>query len=186
MIVGCVHDCVKRLIRDVSAHDVNLSTGYSDHAILPDTETADRKREPPFKLSSGPVSRVLSRIPAGTPGWSFICDIGYPIPLAANPNVRFRLTPDSLSEADHLSVPIRPCTGWGLPCRPRHRGRGGLLPHPFTLARYGRCPSAGGLLSVALSVGLPRLGVTQHPVLRCSDFPHPPSISQRNATIRPT
>jgi len=30
-------------------------------------------------------------------------------------------------------VPIRSCSGRGLPCRPRRRVRGGLLPHPFTL-----------------------------------------------------
>ena len=28
---------------------------------------------------------------------------------------------------------MRPCSRWGLPCRPRYRGRGGLLPRPFTL-----------------------------------------------------
>ena len=33
--------------------------------------------------------------------------------------------------------------------------------------------STGGIFSVALSVGSPPLGVTQHPVLRSSDFPHP-------------
>src|SRR5215218_7972605 len=31
-------------------------------------------------------------------------------------------------------VPIRSCSWWGLPCRPRYRVRGALLPHPFTLA----------------------------------------------------
>ena len=29
------------------------------------------------------------------------------------------------------------CTGWGLPCRPRYRGRGELLPRHFTLTPYG-------------------------------------------------
>ena len=28
---------------------------------------------------------------------------------------------------------MRPCSRWGLPCRPRCRVRGGLLPRPFTL-----------------------------------------------------
>ena len=32
----------------------------------------------------------------------------------------------------------------------------------------------GGLLSVALSVGSPRLGVTQQPALWSSDFPQAP------------
>jgi len=31
------------------------------------------------------------------------------------------------------AAPIRSCSRWGLPCRPRCRGRGALLPHPFTL-----------------------------------------------------
>ena len=37
-------------------------------------------------------------------------------------------------------VPIRSCSRRGLPCRPRRRVRGGLVPHPFTLAgrREGR------------------------------------------------
>ena len=32
-----------------------------------------------------------------------------------------------------LGLPIRPCSAWGLPCPPRHRRGGALLPHPFTL-----------------------------------------------------
>ena len=48
-----------------------------------------------------------------------------------------------------------------------------VSPLPATISGYNiRKRSAGGLLSVALSVGLPRLGVTQHPALWCSDFPH--------------
>ena len=50
------------------------------------------------------------------------------------------------------AAPIRPCSGWGLPCGPRCRSPGALLPHPFTLAWT--CKQAiGGLLSVALSLG---------------------------------
>ena len=32
------------------------------------------------------------------------------------------------------AIPIRSCSRWGLPCRSCCQGRGGLLPHPFTLA----------------------------------------------------
>ena len=32
------------------------------------------------------------------------------------------------------AVPTWSCSRWGLPCRPRCRRRGALLPHPFTLA----------------------------------------------------
>ena len=43
--------------------------------------------------------------------------------------------------------------------------RGGLLPHHFTLT------VAGGIFSVALSVALLLLAVSQRHVLRCPDFP---------------
>ena len=47
--------------------------------------------------------------------------------------------------------------------------RGALLPHHFTLTRV----AAGGMLSVALSVGSRPPGVTWHPALRSPDFPLP-------------
>ena len=54
-------------------------------------------------------------------------------------------------------IPIRSCSRRGLPCHPCHQERGGLLPHPFTLTPR-TCQktdkSRGGLLSVALSLGL--------------------------------
>ena len=44
---------------------------------------------------------------------------------------------------------------------------GGLLHHPFTLTTA----RGGGLLSVALARGSPRVGVTDHPALWSPDFP---------------
>ena len=67
----------------------------------------------------------------------------------------------------HTSPPIWPCSDWGLPCRRCCQRRGGLLPHRFTLAGA----STGGLFSVALSRGSPRVGVTDHPALWSPDFP---------------
>lgn len=54
---------------------------------------------------------------------------------------------------------------------PVTRGAGGLLHHRFTLTRS--CPEGnpGGLFSVALACGLPRVGVTHHSALRSPDFP---------------
>ena len=47
------------------------------------------------------------------------------------------------------AVPIRSCSRWGLPCRSRYRARGGLLPHPFTLAartrRFAFCGTFPGV-----------------------------------------
>ncbi len=65
-------------------------------------------------------------------------------------------------------LPIWPCSGWGLPSsRCHHRDWCALTApfHPYPARRR------GGLLSVALSVGLPPLAVSQHPALRSPDFP---------------
>jgi hypothetical protein len=64
-------------------------------------------------------------------------------------------------------IPVWPCSEWGLPCDLRHRRSGALLPHPFTLTSA----DAGGLLSVALSCGSPRLAFRKHPALWSPDFP---------------
>ncbi len=54
----------------------------------------------------------------------------------------------------------------------RHRHRGALLPHLFTVTTLHRCDAMDGrLFSVALSVEFPRLAVSQHLALRSSDFP---------------
>jgi hypothetical protein len=45
-----------------------------------------------------------------------------------------------------------------------------LLPHVFTIA--GSLRNVGCVFSVALSVGFPRLAVSQHLALRSPDFPH--------------
>jgi len=65
--------------------------------------------------------------------------------------------PPTPEDDDGTAVPTRSCSRWGLPCPPRRRRGGALLPHPFTLT--GRFPPArrrgqryGGLLSVALSL----------------------------------
>ncbi len=62
------------------------------------------------------------------------------------------------------AAPTWSCSRWGLPCRRRYRRRGALLPHPFTLTRHPRGDPAGGLLSVALSLGLLPPGITRHRV----------------------
>ena len=80
--------------------------------------------------------------------------------------------PGSFGRAALERFPIWSCTGRGLPSRPVTRTAGELLPHRFTLARTPE-GAVGGLLSVALSVGLRRLDVIQRPALRCPDFPRP-------------
>ena len=68
----------------------------------------------------------------------------------------------------------------------RRRNRGALLPHLFTVTirtcHKGKLGN-GRLFSVALSVGLPRLVVNQHPAQWSSDFP---LVAKPPATIQPT
>ena len=94
-----------------------------------------------------------------------------------------RPEPGSLGRATLKHSPIWPCTGRGLPSRPVTRTAGELLPHRFTLTRTSE-EAAGGLLSVALSLGFPRLAVSQRPALRCPDFPRRVPRGLRTAARR--
>ena len=58
------------------------------------------------------------------------------------------------------------CSEWGLPSHPSHLGCWWSLTPPFHPYL-----SPGGLFSVALSRGSPRVGVTHHPALWSPDFP---------------
>ncbi len=84
------------------------------------------------KFASWPVSRVLygSGPKAGT--WQpFIWDNACALPPATHPDD----WPGNGRTACAIHViPIRSCSRWGLPCHPCCHARGGLLPHPFTLA----------------------------------------------------
>ena len=68
------------------------------------------------------------------------------------------------SRVSPRTAPIRFCSRWGLPCRSCCQSRGGLLPHPFTLAPNPTKPNRGGLLSVALSLGSPPPAINRHRV----------------------
>ncbi len=66
----------------------------------------------------------------------FLWDDGHPPPRATNPGGGRK--PLRVHGRGHArAAPIRSCSRWGLPCHPRCRGRGALLPHRFTLARCG-------------------------------------------------
>ena len=64
---------------------------------------------------------------------------------------------------------------------PVARDAGELLPHRFTLTG----PEAGGLFSVALSRGSPRVAVNNHPALRSPDVPRR-RHQGTDATAQPT
>ena len=72
--------------------------------------------------------------------------------------------PETALKVSPHTIPIRFCSRWGLPCRFCCQSRGGLLPHPFTLAAPKPEGPAGGLLSVALSLGSPPPAINRHRV----------------------
>jgi hypothetical protein len=71
--------------------------------------------------------------------------------------------------------PAWPCSRWGLPSHPGRPGCWCALTAPFHPYLCGAAPETapaiGGLFSVALSCGSPRLGVTQHLALWSPDVP---------------
>jgi hypothetical protein len=76
--------------------------------------------------------------------------------------------PGTMGRATRSLLGLAPGGVWRA--APVARGAGGLLHHRFTLA-CAATAAIGGLLSVPLSVGSPRLGVTQHRALWSPDFP---------------
>ena len=91
-------------------------------------------------------------------------------------------------------LPTWPCSRWGLPCRPRCRGRGGLLPRRFTLAvgrrserrRSAFCctllgVSATGRYPASCSV---ELGLSSRPALTGGDR-RPPERRRRRQCALP-
>ena len=78
-------------------------------------------------------------------------------------------------------APSWSCSGWGLPSHPSHPGCWWSLTPPFHPYRR---RTGGGLFSVALSRGSPRVGVTHHPALWSPDFPR--RTSRRAAIAWPT
>jgi hypothetical protein len=88
-----------------------------------------------------------------------------------------------VSGASRASSPIWPCSEWGLPCRSLLPGARWSLTPPFH--PYLRHESGGGLFSVALSRGSPRVGVTDHPALWSPDLPRRTRLTWRDAAARP-
>ena len=78
-------------------------------------------------MAGKPVSRILFGARAVGPRAVAI------IPLGPDSHLDSSSLPEGPNEPGRLSPPIWPCTTRGLPCHPDCSGRGGLLPHRFTL-----------------------------------------------------
>jgi hypothetical protein len=119
---------------------------------------------------SRPVGGVLSTLlrgmgghPSKRPTWGLL-----PKERAGNPCPTLGLAPGGVYRAGRVAATA-----------------GALLPHRFTLACPG-CPVIGGLFSVALSCGSPRLAVSQHPALWSPDLPRPVPAVRRLGSRPPS
>jgi hypothetical protein len=120
---------------------------------------------------SRPVGGILSSLQRG---------------LGGHPSVRSTWGLPLSRRADGPPMSLaRPCSGWGLPSRTGHPVRWCALTAPFHPCLCGPEPAIGGLFSVALSCGSPRLAVSQHPALRSPDLPRPGPPARRHAESRP-
>ncbi len=96
-------------------------------------------------------------------GWLFIWDVCYQPPLAINPDDMHK----HIWEVELSFIPIRSCSGWGLPCHLCYQRCGALLPPHFTLTfkfsqrRYNFC----GTFPKASLCQLAPADVIRHPVL---------------------
>ncbi len=86
--------------------------------------------------------------------------------------------------SEQLKSPVWPCSVWGLPSQPSYPDRWCALTAPFHPYLWLVAQPIGGLFSVALSCGSPRLAVSQHTVLWSPDFPRPTQASA--AVTQPT
>ena len=123
----------------------------------------------------------MAQPPSGCARRPFLWDTRCRVPLATYPGGRRE---DRLPEPEGpgAAAPIRSCSRWGLPCRPRCRVRGGLLPHPFTLT-----PNASGAVCFLWHFpwGRPRRALPGTVFPWSPDFP-PRRPKANGAAVRPT
>ena len=129
----------------------------------------------------GPVQGSVAGLPCAA------IPLRLPLPTASSGLPVSSGGPPSNAHAGPTRTPIRLDLASGGVCiaTPVTWGAGGLLHHRFTLTP--RPEARGGLLSVALSRGSPRVGVTHHRALRSPDFPRRRRSEDRAAAAaRPT
>ena len=121
-------------VHEATAHGHARRHGKGDTRV---PASLVRRAEAERKSARRPVSRVLSA-PFGARR-PFLWDVPRGTPHATNPGGETGMSP-LRPVRTVATAPIRSCSRWGLPCRPRHRGRGALLPPRFTLAHQGFPP----------------------------------------------
>ena len=148
------------------------STGTDQRRPVMTYETAGGRPRvalrPGGRRTSRPVRRILC--PAVLRPPAAIIHLGLPLPagscgLPAGSGEQ----PSNACAGHHLAAVtlLGLAPGGVYQATPVTRGSGELLPHRFTLTG----PKTGGLFSVALSRGSPRVAVNNHPALRSPDVP---------------
>src|SRR3712207_420714 len=109
--------------------------------------------------------------------WAVI-HLGLPLPAGSSgpPAGIGRAALERLRRTAADRRPSRPCSGWGLPSRTGHPVRWWSLTPPFHPHQR---RAAGGLFSVALSRGSPRVAVSDHPALWSPDVPRRRGLPRR-------
>ena len=127
-----------------------------------------RRYSGPLKRGSRPVSRVLCRLRGSS--------------HSSRPAIAHWLKqPTRPQRGPRQWGPIWSCSGWSLPCHELLPVARCALTAPFHPYLILLTQAIGGLLSVALVVGLRLPGVTWHPALWSPDFPLPcPSTRRYN------
>ena len=138
------------------------------------------------QMRGRPVSRILF----GSHASLMAIPLRHSLPSASScqPSPSWRKPSLAAGSGCPMSHPhggsIRHCSRWGLPCRPRCRGRGGLLPHRFTLT----APCTAVFSLWRFPSGCPARELPGTVVSWSPDFPRAPRRTQpsslpRNPTV---
>ena len=186
------HLCASRLIRH--GESVKVVQARPGHPSAAETSTRTR-------ISSGPTARtgraprskssvlvchlrvtprrpvlkpMVKRVVMASRPVGGVLSAGPGMPVTGGVAIHLRGLPGDIGRATRPH--IWPCSGWGLPSRLGHPGRWCALAAPFHPCLCTACRAIGGLFSVALSCGSPRLAVSQHPALWSPDLPQPTAV----------
>jgi len=123
-----------------TAHRAVAHIGCGEHTMVRTADPTVARTTPAVRMAD-PTAAVIR--------------LGPPLPTGSS------TLPGAGNGPGRPSPPIWACWRWGLPCRDRHRPRGALLPHRFTLA----CGCAG--TGERGKAGKPEWGTLAHLGWRC-------------------
>ena len=136
-----------------------------------------------WKWEAGQTACKPGSVPSRRKRRSFLWTAHCWTVLATYPDPRSAGDGAARPKAD-MRTPIWSCSRRGLPCRPGHPVRGGLLPHPFTLPARARRPRAAVCFLWRYPWGHPRRALPAALSPWSPDFP--PRRRSAGAIARPS